>query len=70
MLGSYIEDIGITPQQFEEARGRGPPSPPAQNQVQLGIFEQVGYRKRLICILALVYMKNHHDNFRIITLIR
>ena len=36
MLGSYMEDIGITPQQFEEACGKG-----SKRSFQHGLFEQV-----------------------------
>ena len=36
MLGSYMEDIGITPKQFEEACGKG-----SKRSFQHGLFEQV-----------------------------
>ena len=36
MLGSYMEDIGIKPQQFEEACGKG-----SKRSFQHGLFEQV-----------------------------
>jgi len=39
MLGSYMEDIGITPQQFEEACGQE--SGNVKKQFQQGLFEQV-----------------------------
>ena len=39
MLGSYMEDIGITPQQFEEACGQGTGG--VKKQFQHGLFEQV-----------------------------
>jgi len=39
MLGSYMEDIGITPQQFEEACGQG--TGKVKKQFQQGLFEQV-----------------------------
>ena len=39
MLGSYMEDIGITPQQFEEACGQGTVN--VKKQFQHGLFEQV-----------------------------
>jgi len=39
MLGSYMDDIGITPEQFEEACGRGKGK--IRSQFQHGLFEQV-----------------------------
>ena len=39
MLGSYMEDIGITPKQFEEACGKG-----SKRSFQHGLFEQVCYK--------------------------
>ena len=36
MLGSYMEDIGITPKQFEDACGKG-----SKRSFQHGLFEQV-----------------------------
>ena len=36
MLGSYMEDIGIKPKQFEEACGKG-----SKRSFQHGLFEQV-----------------------------
>ena len=39
MLGSYMEDIGITPKQFEDACGKG-----SKKSFQHGLFEQV-YRQ-------------------------
>jgi len=36
MLGSYMEDIGITPKQFEDACGKG-----SKKSFQHGLFEQV-----------------------------
>ena len=36
MLGSYMEDIGITSKQFEDACGRG-----SKRSFQHGLFEQV-----------------------------
>ena len=38
MLGSYMEDIGITPQQFEAACGLG--TGKIKTQFQHGLFEQ------------------------------
>ena len=39
MLGSYMEDIGITPDQFEEACGKG--TGKVKKQFHHGLFEQV-----------------------------
>ena len=39
MLGSYMEDIGITPAQFEEACGKG--TGKVKKQFHHGLFEQV-----------------------------
>ena len=39
MLGSYMEDIGITPKQFEEVCGQG--TAKVKSQFQHGLFEQV-----------------------------
>ena len=39
MLGSYMDDIGITAEQFEEACGRGKGK--IRSQFQHGLFEQV-----------------------------
>lgn len=39
MLGSYMEDIGITPEQFEEACGKG--TVKVKKQFHHGLFEQV-----------------------------
>ena len=36
MLGSYMEDIGITSKQFEDACGKG-----SKRSFQHGLFEQV-----------------------------
>ena len=41
MLGSYMEDIGITPKQFEEACGQGTGG--AKKQFQQGLFEQASF---------------------------
>ena len=50
MLGSYMEDIGIKPKQFEEACGKG-----SKRSFQHGLFEQVNIdinyiRLQLICV--------------------
>ena len=42
MLGSYMEDIGITPKQFEEACGKG-----SKRSFQHGLFEQVCLIKKM-----------------------
>ena len=42
MLGSYMEDIGITPKQFEEACGKG-----SKRSFQHGLFEQVYSNQKL-----------------------
>ena len=39
MLGSYMEDIGINPAQFEEACGKG--TGKVKKQFHHGLFEQV-----------------------------
>ena len=39
MLGSFMEDIGITPSQFEEACGKGKGK--VKKQFHHGLFEQV-----------------------------
>ena len=45
MLGSYMEDIGITPKQFEEACGKG-----SKRSFQHGLFEQVlNYQRSKEC---------------------
>ena len=45
MLGSYMEDIGITPKQFEEACGKG-----SKRSFQHGLFEQVlSYQRSKEC---------------------
>ena len=41
MLGSYMEDIGITPKQFEEACGKG-----SKRSFQHGLFEQVSSNQK------------------------
>ena len=41
MLGSYMEDIGIKPKQFEEACGKG-----SKRSFQHGLFEQVKIMNR------------------------
>ena len=53
MLGSYMEDIGITPQQFEEACGQGTGG--VKKQFQQGLFEQVNwFIKNLMCKFTLL----------------
>ena len=47
MLGSYMEDIGITPQQFKEACGLG--SGKSKKQFHQGLFEQVNVKVNVMC---------------------